>query len=289
VTAAGLLDIAELSARSGVPAARLRQFAEAGLLPPARGDGDRLGYRPAEVSTVRALAGADNLGLSLDTLAALATGWRDGDCTSTHRLLADAVTTRLDQVQADLAGRNRQAVEAGPGTAAWAAELRGSASLSEDAAQLQAVSAALTAASHDGPCGDDCGCTTALASAGTTYHFLHDATSGEPALVCDLAADDGDAHHRIGVWQQILDRVEQRDSLPDNPNGVALRFPFDVDLAGTLGRLAAAEYRCCSFGSYTLVVDGTGLRLEIRMPADAAGTLAAVVGLPDATGSADLR
>jgi hypothetical protein len=48
-----------------------------------------------------------------------------------------------------------------------------------------------------------------------------------------------------------------------------------------LGRLAAAQYRCCSFGSYTLVVDGSGLRLEIRMPAGAAGTLAAVVALPD--------
>ncbi|MFG1687837.1 hypothetical protein ACGFNP_47335 [Nonomuraea sp. NPDC049269] len=69
--------------------------------------------------------------------------------------------------------------------------------------------------------------------------------------------------------------------MPDTADGVAPRFPFDIDLAGSLGRLAAAEYRCCSFGNYTLIVDRTGLRLEIRMLADAAGTLAAVVGLPD--------
>ncbi|MEH1125266.1 hypothetical protein [Micromonospora sp. CPCC 206061] len=149
-------------------------------------------------------AHADMLGLGADTLVALAAGQRDGDCPGTQRLLVDAVTARLDQVQADLAVRNRQAVEAGPGTAARATELSASASLSEDAARLQAV--------------------------------------------------------------------------------------FDVDLAGTVGRLAAAEYRCCSFGSYTLIVDGSGLRLEIRMPAGAAGTLAAVVGLPDVpAGDGDAR
>ncbi|MEU8615897.1 hypothetical protein AB0C29_48735, partial [Actinoplanes sp. NPDC048791] len=191
------------------------------------------------------------------------------------------VTARLDQVQAAIAERNRRAVEAGPGTAGWATELDGSASLAEDAARLQAVSGALTTAAHAGPCGDDCACTTALAAAGSTYHFPHEATSGAAALACDLVADGGDAHQRIGVWQQALARVEGRDRLPDTPDGVALRFPFDVDLAGTLARLAAAEYRCCSFGSYTLVVDGTGLRLEVRMPGEAAGMLAAVVGLPD--------
>ncbi|RSM41759.1 hypothetical protein DMB66_55630 [Actinoplanes sp. ATCC 53533] len=278
---AGLLDLTELSAESGVPAPRLRQYAEAGLLPPPRRDGDSLGYPPAEVSTVRALAGAEDLGLGADTLATLAAGWRDGECTSTRQRLADAVTARLDQVQADIAVRNRQAVGAGPGTAAWVTEIGGSASLSEDAARLQAVSAALTGAAHDGPCGEACGCTTALAAAGTTYHFPHEAGSGEAALACDLVADGGDAHHRIGVWQQALARVERRDPLPDTPDGVALRFPFDVDLAGTLARLAAAEYRCCSFGSYTLVIDGTGLRLEVRMPGEATGMLAAVVGLSD--------
>lgn len=287
---AALLDLAELSVRSGVPAARLRRFAEAGLLPPARRDGALPGYPPAQVDTVRALAGAEDLGLGADTLGALAGGWRDGDCPGSHRLLAEAVTARLDQVQAEIADRNRQAVEAGPGTAAWATEIGSSASLSKDAARLQAVSDALTTAAQDGPCGDDCGCTTALAAAGTAYHFPHDPASGEAPLACDLVADGGDAHDRIGVWQQVLGRVERREPLPDTADGVALRFPFDVDLAGTLGELAAAEYRCCSFGSYTLVVDGTGLRLEIRMPAGAAGTLAAVVGLPDVSAaSAEAR
>jgi hypothetical protein len=170
-----------------------------------------------------------------------------------------AVAARLEHVQAEIAARNRRAAAAGAGSAAWAAELGENASLVEEAARLQAFPAV-----------------------GAAYHFPRDATAEAPALACDLAADGGDARHRIGVWQQALAHVQRRDPLPDTPDGVALRFPFDVELAGTLGRLAAAEYRCCSFGSYTLIVDDTGLRLEIRMPADAAGMLAAVVGLPDA-------
>jgi DNA-binding transcriptional MerR regulator len=286
---AGLLDLAELAARSGVPAARLRQFVEAGLLPPAHHDGDRLGYLPAEASTARMLAGAEDLGLDSGALTTLAASWRDGDCTTTQQRLTAAVAARLDQVQAAVAARNRRALAAGPGTAGWAGEIGGSAGLSQDAARLQAVAAALTGTAHDGPCGDDCGCITALGAAGTAYHFPHDVGSGQAELSCDLVADGGDVHDRIGVWQQVLARVERRDPLPDTSDGVALRFGFDVDLAGTLGRLAAAEYRCCSFGSYTLIVDGTGLRLEVRMPAEAAGTLAAVVGLPDqeVSGAAD--
>jgi hypothetical protein len=101
------------------------------------------------------------------------------------------------------------------------------------------------------------------------------------ALACDLAADGGDVHDRIGVWQQVLARVQRRDPVPDTDAGVALRFPLDADLAATLARLVAAEYRCCAFGSYTIVIDHTGLRLEVRMPTEAAGELAAVFGLPD--------
>jgi hypothetical protein len=51
-----------------VPTAKLRQYTEAGLLPPAHRDGDRLGYPPAEVHTSRMLASAKDLGLDPGTL-----------------------------------------------------------------------------------------------------------------------------------------------------------------------------------------------------------------------------
>jgi len=68
---AGLLTLTDLAAESGVPTPRLRRYAEAGLLPPARRDGDRLGYPPAEVNTARALFGSytlviDGTSLSLE-------------------------------------------------------------------------------------------------------------------------------------------------------------------------------------------------------------------------------
>ena len=47
---AGLLELAELATASGVPAPRLRQYAEAGLLPPARRDGDLPGVLTADLA-----------------------------------------------------------------------------------------------------------------------------------------------------------------------------------------------------------------------------------------------
>ena len=62
-------------------------------------------------------------------------------------------------------------------------------------------------------------------------------------MACDLAADGGDMRDRIGMWQQVFAHVQGRDPLADTETGVALRFPLDADLAATLARLAAAEYR----------------------------------------------
>jgi DNA-binding transcriptional MerR regulator len=276
-----LLDLAELAARAEMSVERVRHYAEVGLLPPARLDGDRLGYSPAEAHTMRLVAGVERLGIAVDDLTALTETWRDGDCGQAQRRLADAVTARLDTVQDRLAQQQQLAVQHGPGTAGWAEATRATVSLVEDAARLQAVVAALPAKPHAGPCDEACACAAAVTASGDVYQFPTDPAAGEPGSTCDLAADGGDARDRIGVWQQVFTRVQRRDRLDDTETGLALRFPLEADLAATLARLAAAEYRCCSFGSYTIVIDHTGLRLEIRMPDDASGMLAAVVALPD--------
>jgi hypothetical protein len=233
----------------------------------------------AAAQTTLLLDKAKALGIADDDLAALTGSWRDGDCAAAQQQLADAVTARLDTVQDRLGEQQQLAAGHGPGTPRWAEATRATVSLSKDAARLQAVAAALGATPPAGACDKDCGCRTALDAPGDIYHFP--AAAGEAGLACDLAADDGDASNRIGTWQQVLTRVQRRDALDDTPTGLALRFPLDGDLAATLARLAAAEYRCCSFGSYTIVIDDTGLRLEVRMPEDATGMLAAVVGVPD--------
>lgn len=279
MTAPALLELAELAARADVPADRLRHYAELGLLPPASRDGDRFGYPTGEVEFVRLLTDVEQLGVTAEDLAGIAAAWHAGDCAGAQRQLTNTLTARLDTVQADLAAYGRQAVDLGPGTAGWADTTRASLAVYKDAARLQAVIAALTSNPHAGPCGDGCGCRAALTAPAISYQFpvLDDGQ----ALACDLAADGGDAHDRIGVWQQVLARVQRRDPVPDTDAGVALRFPLDADLAATLARLVAAEYRCCAFGSYSIVIDHTGLRLEVRMPVEAAGQLAAVFGLPD--------
>jgi hypothetical protein len=167
----------------------------------------------------------------------------------------DALPGRRSAVREDLTRRLERAAAHGPGSAGWADEMRAIVPLTEEAARL------------DG---------------GDVFRFPTE--PGDPPAACDLAADGGDATARVGVWQQVLARVQRRDPLPEGGAGVALRFAPDADLAGTLARLAAAEYRCCSFGSYTLVIDETGLRLEIRMPDAAAGMLAAMVGRPGTDG-----
>ena len=278
MTAPALLDLAELAARADVPADRLRHYTEIRLLT-AVYRGDRVGYPAGEVEFVRLLTAAEQLGITGEELTGPAVAWRAGYCAGTQRQLTAALTARLACVQEDLAERGREAVGYGSGTPGWAEVTRHTVTLTQHAARAQAAVAAMASAPAVVPCGDSCGCRTALTAPGIAYQFP--VIGDGRALACDLGADGGDVHDRISVWQQVLARVQRRDAIPDAEAGVALRFPLDADLAATLARLAAAEYRCCSFGSYTIVIDDTGLRLEIRRPDQAAGTLAAVLGRPD--------
>ena len=279
---APVLDLAELAARVGVPVDTVRRYAEAGLLPPAHRDGDRYGYPPGAAHTTRLLAGAERLGVDDAGLAAVAHAGHDGSCATARDTLGEVVAARLAAVEGRLAEQLGHAAAQPGGSAGWAEATRASVPAAHDVARLQAVTGALAAVAHDGPCGDGCGCAAALDAPGDRYLFPR---SGPRQLACDLAADGGDMGDRVGVWQQVLARAERREPLPDTPAGLLLRFPLDAGLAATLARLAAAEYRCCSFGSYTIVIDGAGLRLEVRMPDDAAGMLAAVFGAPTAAGA----
>ena len=64
--------------------------------------------------------------------------------------------------------------------------------------------------------------------------------------------------------------------------GVRLLFGDGVPL-DELTRLAVAEQGCCSFLSFALTVDGRGIALEVRAPADAADLVAALFGPADPT------
>jgi hypothetical protein len=149
---------------------------------------------------------------------------------------------------------------------------------------LQAAAKVLAAPPRAGACTDDCPCSTAASASAsaTTYYFppKPDATPAEQtevACALDQVEVDGDAPGRIAEWQSILTDVTRREAIDQ---GLALVLPFDPELAGRVARVAAAEYRCCSFGSWTVVIDGRGVRLEIRMPSEAHTTLFGVFGIP---------
>jgi hypothetical protein len=101
---------------------------------------------------------------------------------------------------------------------------------------------------------------------------------GSQPVVCTLDADGGNMAERLGEWQAILAQATGREAIDE---GVAVTFDHDVARTAELARLLAAEYSCCSFASYHLIIDGNGVRVEIRAPGEAWDALAAVFGTAD--------
>jgi hypothetical protein len=97
---------------------------------------------------------------------------------------------------------------------------------------------------------------------------------GQP-IVCTLDADGGDREARLHDWRAILAEAAGRR---DTDEGVAVTFGHDIARTAELARLMAAEYSCCSFGSYHLTIDAGGVHLEIRMPPEARDAFAGMFG-----------
>jgi hypothetical protein len=102
--------------------------------------------------------------------------------------------------------------------------------------------------------------------------------AGRP-IACTL--DGGDLAGRLGEWRAILAEATGREETED---GVAVTFTHDIARTADLARLLAAEYACCSFASYHLTIDASGVRMEVRTPAEARAAFAAVFGVRPAAG-----
>ena len=94
--------------------------------------------------------------------------------------------------------------------------------------------------------------------------------------MCTLDAGGGDLAGRLGDWQAVLAGATGRYETAD---GIAVTFDHDLDRTGQLGRLIAAEYACCSFASYHLSIDASGVRMEIHALAEGRDALAAMFGI----------
>jgi hypothetical protein len=96
-------------------------------------------------------------------------------------------------------------------------------------------------------------------------------TTGEPAIVCTLGTGS-DMAVRMTEWRAVLAHATGRER---TDRGVAATFGHDVARTAELARLLAAEYACCSFATYRLTIDGSGVRMEIEAPPAARAALAA--------------
>ena len=98
-------------------------------------------------------------------------------------------------------------------------------------------------------------------------------TTETERIVCALDADGGDPAERLDQWRAMLAQATGREAVD---GGIAVTFGHDIARTAELAGLLAAEYACCSFASYHLIIDGRGVRMEVRAPAEAGDAFAAL-------------
>jgi hypothetical protein len=100
-------------------------------------------------------------------------------------------------------------------------------------------------------------------------------THSDIPIACTLPADGGDLTVRVDEWRALLSHATGREELDD---GIAVTFAHDAARTVELARLLAAEYACCSFATFAMVLDDRGVRLEVRTPPQARAFLSTVFG-----------
>jgi hypothetical protein len=136
-------------------------------------------------------------------------------------------------------------------------------------AQLVHVQRSLESAEPADQCGPGCGYDTDLPDGNNVPITLGrpaSRSSEEPADGISCSLGPGDAAERVIAWRSVLENVEEREVTPQR---VALRFPRDVELVGSLASLTAREVECCSFFSFALTLDARAVWLTIEAPAAA--------------------
>jgi MerR family transcriptional regulator, copper efflux regulator len=248
------LKIKSVAELSGFTPATLRYYEQIGLLPAT--DRTASGYRLYDdrvVDRLAFIARAKGLGCSLEEIADLLIAWDGGQC--------GPVQDRLRAVVADkVSSAHRQIIE-----------------LMTLTSELQHAAAGLERHRPAGPCDDSCGCVTETnhAQPQTVSLTSKAATSNEGVpIACTL--DSGAIGQQLHDWQRVCDHVEHREPID---NGVRLVLARAVPI-DAVAQLMVAEHDCCRFFEFALVVDGRGVALEVRAPADAQPLVDSIFGVP---------
>jgi hypothetical protein len=99
-------------------------------------------------------------------------------------------------------------------------------------------------------------------------------------LVCTLEGGLDAMRDRIGEWQAVIGLASRRITAP---GGVTLVYNHDAAITVELARLAAAEFACCSFFEFILVVSPDGVAFTVAAPPEASNIVDSVFGLAAAT------
>jgi hypothetical protein len=96
-----------------------------------------------------------------------------------------------------------------------------------------------------------------------------------PDLVCTLDGGPDAVRGRISEWKAVINRATGREPAD---GGITLVYDHDPALTVELARLAAAEFACCSFFTFTLTVAPDGVRFTVGAPDEARDLVTAVFG-----------
>jgi hypothetical protein len=99
--------------------------------------------------------------------------------------------------------------------------------------------------------------------------------AGGSDIVCTLDGGVEAMRARITQWQDVLAAVAGREPAE---GGITLVYEHDEARTVELARLAAAEFACCSFFTFTLAVGPAGVRFTVTAPDEAHDVITAVFG-----------
>jgi DNA-binding transcriptional MerR regulator len=234
------LTISKVAQETGFSPSALRFYEGAGLITPARTPTGYRSYDAASIETLRFIARAKRLGLSLDDIGDLVTLFNDRRCGPVQDRLRTLLTDKTAEAQDQVA------------------------TLMAFTAQLQQAAARLGTHTPDGPCDDTCGCTTENEAASTAATPV--LLSTEPAqrdevpIACTLGA--GEMQRRIADWREALREVTGREP---TEGGVRVHLPRTTPIA-RLASLIEAEQTCCQFLTFTLTIGIDAISFDVTGP-----------------------
>lgn len=242
--------------RDRVSPSALRFYEGHGLITPARTPAGYRSYDAASVETLRFIARAKRLGLSLDDISDLVALFDDRRCGPVQDRLRALLTEKITEAQDQVA------------------------MLIAFTAQLQQAARRLGAHTPDGPCDDDCGCTTDTDGSETTSMpvLLSAKPVARDEIPIDCTLGAGEMQGRIADWQEALREVTWREPIE---GGVRVHLPRTTPIA-RLASLIDAEQTCCQFFTFTLSIGIDAVTLDVAGPDGAEEVVYALVGAPAA-------